>query len=83
MTKQDIIRKLSSRRLWMSIASFVSMLIVALGHSESQATQITSLILAGASVLGYVIGEGLVDASNISSLAASVEDTAFEEQDDE
>ena len=85
MTKQDIIRKLSSRRLWMSIASFVSMLIVALGHSESQATQITSLILAGASVLGYVIGEGLVDASNVASPvdAISPVDTAFEEQDDE
>ncbi len=82
MTKQDIIRKLSSRRLWMSIASFVSMLIVALGHSESQATQITSLILAGASVLGYVIGEGLVDSANASSGSTSA-DTAFEEMDAE
>ena len=82
MTKQDIIRKLSSRRLWMSIASFVSMLIVALGHSESQATQITSLILAGASVLGYVIGKGLVDSVSASSSTTPV-DTAFEEQDDE
>ena len=82
MTKQDVIRKLSSRRLWMSIASFVSMLIVALGHSESQATQITSLILAGASVLGFVIGEGLVDSASASSSTAPV-DTAFEEQDDE
>lgn len=63
MSREDIIRKLTSRRLWVSIASFVSMLIVALGHSESEATQITSLILAGASVLGYVIGEGLVDAA--------------------
>ena len=85
MTKQDILHKLTSRKLWVSIASFVSMLIVALGHSESQATQITSLILAGASVLGYVIGEGLVDASNVASPvdAISSVDTAFEEQDDE
>ena len=85
MTKQAILHKLTSRKLWVSIASFVSMLIVALGHSESQATQITSLILAGASVLGYVIGEGLVDASNVASPVDAIfpVDTAFEERDDE
>lgn len=61
------------------------MLIVALGHSESQATLVTFLILAGASVLGYVIDEGLVDASSASGsndTTAPVEDTAFEEQDE-
>ena len=67
MTKQDIIRKLTSRKLWVSVASFVSMLIVALGHSENTATQVTSLIIAGATVLGYVIGEGLVDSAASSS----------------
>ena len=67
MTKQDIIRKLTSRKLWVSVASFVSMLIVALGHSENTATQVTSPIIAGATVLGYVIGEGLVDSAASSS----------------
>ena len=71
MTKQDIIRKLTSRKLWVSVASFVSMLIVALGHSENTATQVTSLIIAGATVLGYVIGEGLVDSAGANSAASS------------
>ena len=55
-------RKLTSRKFWLSIASFVAMLIVAMGGSEGEATQITSLIMAGASVIGYVIGEGLADS---------------------
>lgn len=64
MDREDIVRKLTSRKLWMSIASFVSMLCVAVGVAETQATQISALIMAGASVIGYVIGEGLVDKSN-------------------
>ena len=48
------------------VASFVSMLIVALGGAEATATQVTGLIMAGATVIGYVIGEGLADASNAS-----------------
>lgn len=63
MDREDIVRKLTSRKLWMSIASFVSMLCVAVGVAETQATQISALIMAGASVIGYVIGEGLVDKS--------------------
>lgn len=56
-------KKLTSRKLWLSIANFVSMMVVAFGGSESEATQIAALIMAGASVIGYVIAEGLADAS--------------------
>ena len=66
MKKIDWIRKLTSRKFWLSVASFVSMLIVALGGAEATATQVTGLIMAGATVIGYVIGEGLADASKAS-----------------
>ena len=55
-------RKLTSRKLWLSVASFVSMLMIALNYSDSQATQISALIMAGASVLAYCLGEGLADS---------------------
>lgn len=55
-------RKLTSRKLWLSVATFVSMLIIALGGSENTATTVTSLIMGGASVIGYVIAEGLADS---------------------
>ena len=62
--KIDWKRKLTSRKLWMSIASFCSMLLIYFGHSESDASKIAALIMAGASIIGYVIGEGLADSSN-------------------
>ena len=64
--KIDWIRKLTSRKLWAAVASFVSMMIVATGGTENEATQITALIMAGASVIAYIIGEGLTDAYNIT-----------------
>lgn len=64
MKKIDWKRKLTSRKLWLSVASFVSMMIVALGGAENEAAQVSALIMAGATVIGYVIGEGLADAGN-------------------
>lgn len=66
MQKIDWIRKLTSRKFWLSVASFVAMLIVALGGGENTAQQITALIMAGATVIGYVLGEGLADAGSAS-----------------
>ena len=57
-------RKLCSRKLWVSLANFVSMLVVYFGVAESEAQQISALIMAGASLIGYVIGEGLADSSD-------------------
>ena len=57
-------RKLTSRKLWVSVAGFVSLLVVALGGVQNSATQIIALIMAGATVIGYVIGEGLADGGN-------------------
>lgn len=59
------VRKLTSRKLWTAVASFVSMMIVATGGAENTATQVTALIMAGASVVAYIIGEGLTDSANI------------------
>lgn len=59
------IRKLTSRKLWAAVASFVSMMIIATGGAENTATQVTALIMAGASVVAYIIGEGLTDAANV------------------
>lgn len=60
-------RKLTSRKLWTAVASFVSMMIVATGGAENTATQVTALIMAGASVVAYIIGEGLTDSANVEN----------------
>lgn len=57
-------RKLTSRKLWAAVAGFVSGLLIFLGHSQTEATQIAALIMSGASVVAYCIGEGLADNGN-------------------
>ena len=65
MDKIDWKRKLTSRKFWTAIASFVSLLgVTAFGWTENEAAQVVSLIMAGAVVIGYIVGEGLVDAKN-------------------
>lgn len=73
MKKIEWKRKLTSRKLWTAVASFVSMMIVATGGAENTATQVTALIMAGASVVAYIIGEGLTDSANINSGTVEIE----------
>lgn len=61
--KEDIIRKLCSRKFWAAIIGFVSGLLIYLGKSEAESAQIAALIMSGASVIAYIIGEGLADAA--------------------
>lgn len=67
MKKIDWVRKLTSRKLWTAVASFVSMMILATGGTDNAATQVTALIMAGASVVAYIIGEGLTDSAKIGA----------------
>ena len=57
-------RKLTSRKLWAAVAGFVSGLMIYFGHSDTEATQVASLIMMGASVVAYCVGEGLADNGN-------------------
>lgn len=60
-------RKLSSRKLWLAVAGFVSGLILAFGGAESTAATVSGCILQGASVIGYLLAEGLTDAESVKS----------------
>ena len=61
--KEDIIRKLTSRKFWAAIVGFVTGLLIYFGKTAEQAEQITALIMSGASVVAYILGEGLIDAA--------------------
>jgi len=63
MNKIDWVRKLTSRKLWMAVVGFVTGLLIYLGQSAEQAEKLGALILSAASVLAYILGEGLADSS--------------------
>ena len=63
--KIDWKRKLTSRKLWAAVCALVVNLIIAFGGTQAVATQVTAIIMGTASVIAYIIGEGLVDAANV------------------
>lgn len=65
-------RKLTSRKFWVALAGFVSAIIIAFKGSEETATQVTALIMAGASVIAYIVGEGLTDAAHADSITIAI-----------
>lgn len=67
MKKIDWVRKLTSRKLWTAVASFVSLMIVAFGGTDNLAAQVVAIIMAGGTVIAYIVGEGLVDAASVGS----------------
>ena len=60
-------RKLTSRKFWVAVAGFVSGLILAFGGAESTAATVSGCILQGASVIGYLLAEGLTDTAAVES----------------
>ena len=55
-------RKLTSRKLWFAVIGFVTDILIFCGVPESVIVQITAMIMAGATVIGYIVGEGLADS---------------------
>ena len=56
-------RKLTSRKFWMAIAGFIAGIVVLVCGNNELATEISALVLSAASVVAYIVGEGLSDAS--------------------
>ena len=76
-------RKLCSRKLWMAIIGFVTGLVVYLGESVEQAEKLGALILSAASVLAYILGEGLADSGDhIEYIPVEYEEEEEDEEDE-
>lgn len=65
VTKINWKQKLTSRKMWMSVAAFVSAVLVCVGMNDNDIAQVTSIIMAGATMIAYILGEGLVDAERL------------------
>ena len=62
MEKIDLIRKLTSRKFWIAITGLVSGLLLAFKVDADTIENVSGIIMAAASAVAYIIGEGLVDA---------------------
>ena len=74
MKNIDWKRKLTSRKFWMALAAFISGLIIAFKGGAEVAETVSGCIMSAASVIAYVLGEGLADAAAIKSESENKED---------
>lgn len=61
--KKEMRRKLTSRKFWIAVTGLVTGVIIACRGSAETAETVSGIIMAAASVVGYLLGEGLTDSA--------------------
>ena len=64
MSREDFIRKISSRKFWALLAGLVTSGLVLYNVPDGQIAQIVATIGAFGTVIAYIFGEAMVDSSN-------------------
>ena len=63
MTKEDLIRKFTSRKFWFAVAGFITSLVLFCGGDAGTAQKIAGLITSTATVVAYIMGESIADSA--------------------
>lgn len=71
--KEQIFRKLTSRKFWVGVAGIVSGLVLIFGFADTSAETIAGAILTIGSAVGYMLSEGIVDAKNVGQIFEGAE----------
>lgn len=66
MNKIDWVKKLTSRKFWLALISFITALLMYFKVESSTIENVTTIVMSFGSLIAYIISEGLVDASNNS-----------------
>ena len=61
MKKEDILRKLTSRKFWMAVTQFVTALLIFLKKDASYAEEVGALIMLAVAPVAYMFAEGWTD----------------------
>ncbi|WP_312279576.1 hypothetical protein [Oscillibacter sp.] len=62
---RELLRKLSSRKLWAAVAGIVTGLAMVFGLDENVISTVAGAVVAIASVMTYIVTEGRVDAESV------------------
>lgn len=62
---KEIIRKLSSRKLWLALSGVAAGIAMALGVEVSDIQVVAGAITAIGSVITYIVTEGKIDAERV------------------
>ncbi|MET0016443.1 hypothetical protein [Oscillibacter sp.] len=73
---KEVLRKLSSRKLWAAVVGMAAGLAMVFGLDESMITTTAGAVVSLASVVTYIITEGKVDAESIKNAVKAVQNAA-------
>ena len=70
---ENILRKLSSRKLWAAVAGIVTGLAMVFGLDENTITTVAGAVVSLASVITYIVTEGKVDAAAVKNAIEDIQ----------
>ena len=70
----NMIRKLSSRKLWAAVAGVVTGLAMVFGLDENVISTVAGAVVSVMSVMTYIITEGKVDAESVKNAIEDIQE---------
>jgi len=71
---KEILRKLSSRKLWMAIAGVVTGIAMVLGADANEIATIAGAVTSVISVVTYIVTEGKIDAEGVKNAVEATQE---------
>lgn len=65
MDRNELTRKLTSRKFWVLLIALVSAVLAFLKFDKGSIEQITTIIMAFGAMISYVLGESYVDGKRV------------------
>ena len=60
-------QKLTSRKFWTCIVNLITQIMILMRLSDNEIAQVAAVVMAGAGVIAYIVGEGMADAAGAAS----------------
>ena len=70
----EILRKLSSRKLWLALSGVFTGIAMALGADSTEVSEIAGAVTAIVSVVTYIVTEGKIDAESVKNAIIEIQD---------
>lgn len=70
----EILRKLSSRKLWTALAGTAAGLALAFGLDQEAVASVGGAVVSVASVVTYIVTEGRIDAEGVKKAIEDVQE---------
>ena len=70
----NLVRKLSSRKLWLAIAGVATGIAMILGADATEISSVAGAVTSLASVVTYIMVEGKIDAEGVKNAVIDIQE---------